>query len=57
MEALYADEIEHLEKNGWLISDDDHIRLTEDGILVADRVFDKFIFDDEFDVNHSRSVH
>lgn len=57
MESLYADEIEHLEKNGWLISDDDHIRLTEDGILVADRVFDKFIFDDEFDVNHSRSVH
>lgn len=56
MEILYSNEIEELLENGLIFSDERNIRLTEKGILVSDRVFEKFILDDDFNMLYEHSV-
>jgi putative oxygen-independent coproporphyrinogen III oxidase len=46
MDDLYGKEIEKLEKKGWLMQEDDYIRLTHAGRLFGNEVFSAFLLDE-----------
>ncbi|MEC5422202.1 radical SAM family heme chaperone HemW [Virgibacillus sp. C22-A2] len=49
-EELYKKEVESLVEKEWLIEDRNSIRLTDQGMLLANEVFEKFLLDDEIKI-------
>lgn len=47
MDTLYQTEINQLIQKGWLADDGDRIRLTDQGLLFGNEVFEKFLLDDD----------
>jgi putative oxygen-independent coproporphyrinogen III oxidase len=46
-DRLYKDQIGHLVQKGWLIDDKETIRLTEQGVLFGNDVFEYFLLEDQ----------
>jgi len=53
VDDLYGVEIKGLIKKGWLTDNGQVIRLTEEGKLLANRVFEEFILEEDFKLSYS----
>lgn len=47
LEALYQEQLEQLENNGLILRDAKYLKLTDQGILLGNRVFEEFILEEE----------
>lgn len=50
-DELYKDEINNLIRKGWLTQNDQAIRLTNEGMLLENKVFQEFILEEDFELN------
>ncbi|KGX93568.1 coproporphyrinogen III oxidase [Pontibacillus halophilus JSM 076056 = DSM 19796] len=47
IETLYKDELQYLKQKGWLEEDEDYVRLTRQGRIFGNEVFQEFLIEDE----------